>query len=278
METLSLYSIPQGDVSKNPLVEHLHLHNVADPASIVSSSTLSSVLTPSVVPSSTTTYLLENGEVQVGAEEVVSEEVVTDEPVLVLEPTGGDSHNATYRTDQPMVVLPTVDQLAPSPMKIPALDIPVTIPTEVMHVDHPIDKIHHLEVNSGGDAPTTGEEVANSNIVHQIMLSVAEDQHAPCISSSNSEGGRGSNLLFEQSTLVRVPQNVESEIEIAEPLMVVSAETTVEGLNEPTVLLFKGGEKEDVSNMVTSTSDQENRGFRKGIFEDASYTDSTHQK
>ncbi len=69
---------------KNPLTDQLQL-GVSHIAPPPNSSSLSSVLSPSV---SSTTYLLENGEVQVGAEEVISEEVVTDEPVLVLDTTG----------------------------------------------------------------------------------------------------------------------------------------------------------------------------------------------
>ncbi len=54
---------------------------------VTTSTSLPSVLTPTIPSSTTTTYLLENGEVQVGTEEVVSEEVVTDDPVVVMETT-----------------------------------------------------------------------------------------------------------------------------------------------------------------------------------------------
>ena len=95
-------------MSKNSLADQLQL-GVSHIAPPPNSSSLSSVLSPNV---SSTTYLLENGEVQVGAEEVISEEIVTDEPVLVLDTTGEPVGGVvtTPSTDyQTLVTTPTSD-------------------------------------------------------------------------------------------------------------------------------------------------------------------------
>ena len=108
---------------------------------------LSSVLSPAV-SSATTTYLLENGEVQVGAEEVISEEVVTDDPVVVLESTDpqvvqptdhilSDIENLTSsgfekeRVATTIVSSSSLMELSPPPPKVPAMDTPGSIAASV---------------------------------------------------------------------------------------------------------------------------------------------------
>lgn len=245
---------------------------------IVSSSTLSSVLTPSTVPpSSATTYLLENGEVQVGAEEVISEEVVTDEPVLVLEPSSlssGPSTTTYHHTDQqqqpPVVMMPPSrqdpinDNISPPSMKIPALDTTSMVVSDGINTsaNNATSNIHQL---TDSLAAMTSEQ---EDLINQLALAVNQGH-----TGSGGDPGGSCNLLYTEQQIVRVPQDVESEVEIAEPLMVVSAENTVEGLNEPMILLFKGEEREDGGGNVmvadagmiegTSTSTTEDNKYQK---------------
>ena len=199
---------------KNPLTDQLQL-GVSHIAPPPNSSSLSSVLSPSV---SSTTYLLENGEVQVGAEEVISEEVVTDEPVLVLDTTGEPVGGVvtTPPTDyQTLVTTSTSDYHAI--MTTPTTDYQtivtapasefqtiVTTPTPDYHtvVTTPTTEYH---IKSGLSPPPTKIPTLEDNSKDSLIQLVH-------LSSSTTQAITDSNIDSSICTIATVVDNTVEQL------------------------------------------------------------------
>ena len=197
------------DVSKDALEQQLQL-TVSQVSPIASSSHTSlSVLSSAV--STSAPYLLESGDVQVGAEEVVSEEVVTDEPVVVLESTGEQvdlsknivdglqtlSSKSSCNLHEKEIIHSSSSSTTELPLaKIPALDLAVT--NSVMSLDS--SGGHFSDVN----LLTT---LANSHFVTETSNS-DNSSHIPLITSSVEQ-------LIQTSLSAVASSSPESDLAIA---------------------------------------------------------------
>ena len=242
--------------------------------------------------STTTTYLLENGEVQVAAEEVISEEVVTDDPVVVLETTGEHavdlskrlmenlSSSSNYHMEQVISTSTPMIDLSPPSTKIPALDIPVTTCTCMMSLDSNVSQFTNDNLLTTLANSHFNTETSNSNSACNTGIALSVDQlienSLTAISSQKcSKGDLATNIIHQMLTptsdkmvigqgegviidSVSGPDvTVESEVVISEPMIVSEAGGT--SVEEPMVILYNKEEpqNEEVCGVVFEESNNE---------------------
>ena len=208
-------------------------------------SPLSSVLSPTIsVATPTATYLLENGEVHVAAEEIVSEEVVTDEPVVVLETTVDHMKcdpfppTSSYHGN---VSVSNSSSIDPPPTKISAFEqTNITTNVDTTHMLTTLAESHFI-AETTPTTVNTGVLLDHTHAYTPTDILIALSDKTTVVEEGVVEG-------VVDGDVIELSTDPSAEVVISEPMDISRVNTQMDEVNtckDTTIVILKDEKRQD---------------------------------